>query len=97
MLINIRHRASPSILAHSFKQETAVSNPKLLQHERLNYSQTRQFVRDMAAQVAAGAEIATAMTMAAAMPKIALRSKQSHSRRSLKGPRYKVRHPSHNS
>ena len=97
MLINIRHRASPSILAHSFKQETAVSNLKLLQHQRLNYSQPRQFVRDMAAPVAVVAEIATAVTMAAAMPKIPLRSKQSHSRRSLNRPSYKVRHPSHNS
>ena len=97
MLINIRHRASPSIPAHSFKRETAVSNPKLLKHPRINYSQPRQFVRDMAAPVAVVAEIATAVTMAAAIPKIPLRSKQSHSRRSLKGPRYKTMHPSNNS
>ena len=97
MLINIRHRASPSILAHSFKRETAVSNPKLLQHPRINYSQLRQFVRNMAAAMAALAEIAIAVTMAAVMPKIPLRSKQSHSRRSLNRPRYKARHPSHNS
>ena len=89
MLINIRHRASPSILAHSFKWETAVSNPKLLQHLRINYSQPQQFVRDMAAAVAAVAEIAKEVTMAAATPKIPLRSKQSHSRRSLNRPRYK--------
>jgi hypothetical protein len=97
MLINIRHRASPSILVHSFMQETAVSNPKLLQYPQINHSQLRQFVRDMAAAVAAVAEIATAVTMAAAMPKIPLRSKQTHSRRSLNRPRYKARHPSHNS
>jgi hypothetical protein len=97
MLINIRHRASPSIPVHSFKQETAVSNPKLLQHPWINYSQPRQFVRDMATPVAAVAEIATAVTMAAAMPKIPLRSKQSHRRRSLNRTRYKARHPSHNS
>jgi hypothetical protein len=97
MLINIRHRASPPILAHSFKRETAVSNPKLLQHPRINYSQPQLFVRDMATAVAVVAEIATAVTMAAATPKIPLRSKQSHSRRSLNRPRYKARHPSHNS
>ena len=82
MLINIRHRASPSILAHSFKWETAVSNPKLLQHLRINYSQPRQFVRDMVTAMAAVAEIATAVTTAAARPKIPIRSKQSHSRKS---------------
>jgi hypothetical protein len=71
MLINIRHRASPSIPAHSSKRKTVVSNPKLLQHQRLN-SQPRQFVRDVATPVAAVAEIATAVTMAAAMPKIPL-------------------------
>ena len=54
-------------------------------------------VRDMAAVMAAVAEIAIAMTMATVMPKIPLRSKQSHNRRSLNRPRYKVRHPSHNS
>lgn len=80
MLINIRHRASPPIPAHSFKWETAVSNPKLLQHPRINYSQLRQFVRNMAAAMAALAEIAIAVTMAVVMPKIPLRSKQSHSR-----------------
>jgi hypothetical protein len=95
MLINIRHRASPSILAHSFKRETAVSNPKLLQHPQIN--PPRQFVRDMVTAMDAVAEIATAVTMAAAMPKIPLRSKQSHSRSSLNRPRYKARHPSHNS
>ena len=79
MLINIRHRASPPIPAHSFKWETAVSNPKLLQHPRINYSQLRQFVRNMAAAMAALAEIAIAVTMAVVMPKIPLRSKQSHS------------------
>jgi hypothetical protein len=45
MLINIRHRASPSIPAQSFKWETAVSNPKLLQHPWINYSQLQQFVK----------------------------------------------------
>jgi Tfp pilus assembly PilM family ATPase len=83
MLINIRHRASSPILAHSFKRETAVSNPKLLQHPQINYSQPRQFVRDVAAAVATVAEIATAVTMAAAMSKNPLRSKQSHSKRSM--------------
>jgi hypothetical protein len=48
MLINIRHRATPSIPAHSFKQETAVSNPKLLKHPGINYSQQRQFVNKVA-------------------------------------------------
>ena len=54
-------------------------------------------VKDMAAAVAAEAEIAIAVTMAAVIPKIPLRSKQSHSIRSLNRPRYKERHPSHNS
>jgi hypothetical protein len=48
MLINIRHRASPSIPAHYFKRETAVNNPKLLKHPRINYSQQRQFVNKVA-------------------------------------------------
>jgi hypothetical protein len=96
-LINIRHRASLSILAHSFKRRAAVSNPKVLQHLRINYSQLQQFVRDTATAMAAVAEIATAVTMAAATPKIPLRSKQSHSKWSLNRQRYKARYPSHNS
>jgi hypothetical protein len=48
MLINISHGASPSIPAHSLKQKTAVSNPKLLKHPRINYSQPQQFVNKAA-------------------------------------------------
>jgi hypothetical protein len=43
-LINSRHRANPSISAPSFKREIAVSNPKLLPHPQINYSQPWQFV-----------------------------------------------------
>jgi hypothetical protein len=51
----------------------------------------------MAAAMAVVAEIAIAVTMATVTPKFPLRSKQSHSKRSLNRPRYKARHPSHNS
>jgi hypothetical protein len=81
-LISIRHRASPPLPAHSFKRETAISNPKLLQHLWINYSQPQQFVKDMAAAVAV-----VEVIMAVVIPKIPLRSKQSHSRRSLNRPR----------